>query len=221
MAERPEHPPAPGKPSSSLTGLPSLLPQGAVMLSPHSPDPSWLFISGHGSSSDCRKGGSGCDKRGSKLLDLLPLPGLLLLTGSTTNSDSPCSSPLSPLRASRLACVHLCGEEHRTAPLTTSPCCSATSAGVLPPAQPSTLSPEPAAHQREVTRLPDPPGPWARAPRRATNIARAGQGKDGTSPPMGEYLRQVYGRNFSLCLGMIMSLAIPPFSHNYSQPSTD
>lgn len=109
-----------------------------------------------------QEGGSGCDKRGSKLLDLLPLPGLLLLSiGSTTSSDSPCSSPLSPPRASRLACVHLCGEECKTALLTTSPCYSATSTGALPPAQPSTLSPEPAAHQREVTRLQIPliPGP--------------------------------------------------------------
>lgn len=196
-------------------------PRSSHTLSPPS-RPLMAFISGHGSSSDCRKEGLGCGKRGSKLPDLLPLPGLLLLsTGSTSSSDSPCSSPLSPLHASRLACVHLRGEEHKTAPLTTSPCCSATPSGALPPPQPSTLSPEPAAHQREVTRLPDSPGPWARAPRKAADIARAGQGKAGTSPPMGECLCQVYRRNFSLRLGMIVPLAIPPFSHNYSQPSKD
>lgn len=134
-------------------------PRSSHILSPPS-RPLTAFISGHGSSSDCRKEGLGCGKRGSKLPDLLPLPGLLLLsTGSTSSSDSPCSSPLSPLHASRLACVHLRGEEHKTAPLTTSPCCSATPSGALPPPQPSTLSPEPAAHQREVTRLPDSPGP--------------------------------------------------------------
>lgn len=59
-----------------------------------------------------QRGESGCDTRGSKPQNLLPLLGHLLPSrGCTPSSDSPCSSPLSPLHASRLACVHLCGEK--------------------------------------------------------------------------------------------------------------
>lgn len=89
-------------------GLHSSVPQGTSPI-PHTTPvlyqwPHQLF--------KLQKRTSGCDIRGSKPQDLLPLLGLLLLsTGCTPNSDSPCSSPLSPLHASRLACVLLCGEK--------------------------------------------------------------------------------------------------------------
>lgn len=146
------------------------------MFSPHSSRPLLAFISGHGSSLDCRKEGLAVMRQDQTPWISFPSQGSCRCQGAAPpSSDSPCSSPLSPLHASRLACVHLCGEECKTALLTTSPCCSATSTGALPPAQPSTLPSEMAAYQREVTRLLNPlvPGP--------EQLTLPGQGKEGTN----------------------------------------
>lgn len=124
--------------------LPSLLAREQQYRISPSPDASWpwqlfrLQLLQEGENKEI-----GCGKRRSNPL----------------GSDSPCSSPLSPLHASRLACAHLCGEECKTVgPLTNPHCC-------LPPVQPSTLSPELALHQGEVILqiLTPVPGPESQA----------------------------------------------------------
>lgn len=201
---------------------PSLLPQGAATLSLHPPDPSWPSSVAM----------AALQTAGRKVWAVVREDQNSQI--SFPSQGSCCYQEAAPAAQTHLAhllsllCMHpdwlvfICvGKNARQLRSPPHPVALPTPSGALPPPQPSTLSPEPAAHQREVTRLPDSPGPWARAPRKAADIARAGQGKAGTSPAMGECLCQVYRRNFSLRLGMIVPLAIPPFSHNYSQPSKD
>lgn len=120
------------------------------------------------------KGKSGCDTRASKPQDLLPLSGLLLLsTGCTASADSPCSSPLSPLHASRLACVLLCGEKMKDSSTHRFICYSATSTTALLSAQPSTISKASSSSQSFQA--------LATATRKATDTASAKHRKEGTS----------------------------------------
>lgn len=168
------------------------------------------ILSGHGSSLECRKEGLPAIRR-SKPLISLPSPGSCCYQQAASVAKTHLAHLLSLLRMHPNRLVFICVGKNARQLRSPTHCCSATSTGALPPAQLSTLVPRASSSPEGSDKASR--SPWAKTPRKAMDIARYS--------PMGEYLCQVYRRNFSLCLGMIVPLVTPPLSQNYSQSSKD